>query len=71
MSLPASKDARRGVDNPPHLQPKLKKEYNYTFLSLFLNDLLQGLIYFLLNGPVGVELFLADREAEERTDEET
>jgi hypothetical protein len=36
----------RGVDHPPHIAPRLKKEYNYTFTPpLCLRGLLQGEIY--------------------------
>jgi len=28
------KEPERGVNHPPHLLPRLKKEYSYTFTSL-------------------------------------
>jgi len=33
-SFPGVKRAGRGVDHPPHLAPRLKKEYNYTSIPL-------------------------------------
>ena len=30
LVFPGGKAAGRGVDHPPHLAPKLKKEYRYT-----------------------------------------
>ena len=38
-----SRATRRGVDHPPHLEQRLKKEYSYNFASLLgLHGLLQG-----------------------------
>ena len=45
VSFPAVKRPGRGVDHPPHLVPRLKKEYSYTSTpplglhGLFLGDL--------------------------------
>jgi hypothetical protein len=37
----------RTVDHPPHLAPRLKKQYNYTFtFPLGLHVFLQGVLYF-------------------------
>jgi hypothetical protein len=70
--FPGGKVTRRGVEHSLHLESRLKKEQNYTSsLLLGPNGRLHGVLYLLLKGPVGVELFLADTEAEGRTDEET
>jgi hypothetical protein len=34
-SFPGVKRPGRGVDHPPHLEPRLKKEYNFTFTTPF------------------------------------
>jgi hypothetical protein len=41
-SFPGVKRPRRGVDHPPHLAPRLKKEYSYATSLLGLRGLLQG-----------------------------
>ena len=38
--FPGVKQPGRGVDQPPHLAPRLKKEYGYTFSPLSLRGLL-------------------------------
>jgi hypothetical protein len=46
VSFPGVKRPGRGVDNPPHLAPRLKKEYSYTSNpNLSLHGLLQGELY--------------------------
>jgi hypothetical protein len=47
--FPGVKWLGHGVDNQPHLQPRLKKEYSYTStLPLDLNGLLLSELYFIL-----------------------
>jgi hypothetical protein len=56
-SLLGVKRLGRGVDHPPHLAPRLKKEENYTFTPpLGLRGLLQGELY--LRGLLQGELYL-------------
>jgi len=48
-SFPGVKRPGRGVDHPPHLAPRLKKEYSFTSNSLLdLRGLLHGEIYLYL-----------------------
>jgi len=48
-SFPGLKRPELGVDHPPHLVPRLKKEYNYTStLPVGLRGLFYGEIYFTL-----------------------
>ena len=45
-SFPRTKRQGRGVNHPPHLAPRLKKEYSYTSIPpLGLRGLLQGELY--------------------------
>jgi hypothetical protein len=47
-SLPGVKRLRHGVDHPPHLMPRLKKELSYTFTPIpGLRGLFQGDVYFI------------------------
>ena len=47
-SFPGVKLRGRGVDNPPHLLTRLKKEKSYTSTPILgLRVLLQGEIYFI------------------------
>jgi len=49
-SLPGAKQLRRGVDHPPHLAPRLKKEYSYISTPpLGLRDLFYGELYLHLD----------------------
>jgi len=44
--FPGVKRPGQGVDHPPHLGPRLKKEHNYTSTSpLGLKDLFYGKLY--------------------------
>jgi len=46
LSLPEVKQSRLGLEHPPHLAPKLKKEYSYTSTPpLALHGLFQGELY--------------------------
>ena len=47
--FPGAKRSGRGVDHPPHLAPRLKKEYSYTFTPpLGLRGLFWGDLYLYL-----------------------
>jgi hypothetical protein len=51
-SFPGVKRPVRGFDHPPHLAPKLKKEYSYTSTPLLgLRGVLQGELYLYLFIP--------------------
>jgi hypothetical protein len=51
-SFPGVKQPGRGVDHPPHLTPRLKKEYNYTSIPLIgLRGLFQGKVNFAFTLP--------------------
>jgi len=50
VSFSGVKRPGRGVHHPPHLVPRLKKEYSYASTHpLLLHDLLQGELYFFLS----------------------
>ena len=47
-SFPGVKRPGRGVDNPPHLAPRLKKEYSYTCTPVSLRGLFKDELYLYL-----------------------
>ena len=57
-SFPGIQQPGRGVDHPPHLAPRLKKEQSFIYNPPRLHALFWGEIYFSLPSPLNSKLYL-------------